>query len=323
MKTNTLIGLGILGVAGYVLWKMRKPIEPQFQDKELQKVIDDLKTMPELPPVFVPTGVTVSNPTPWVDRRPTYENAVFEDVESYLATNPNAHLIRRGWMREVYALDKDVKQLTKEEFEKAGVILVDGKVMIKDYYIDYIIKPDPKVIAEAMQKKIDEELSIPKPEPKWVVVKEPFYDNQDPLKRMQPAEVIAKYDPDGVEEKMRTYGRDCCTTGYRGAQVYYSGVGNSGYSETKIENGVKYGIPIVGATQSYIITAKDNLLDENGQPIVDEEGYQYWKYYKDVDKETAISRGWVNYKKVPGVVLYRNDYVMSASGDWIPTLRNF
>jgi hypothetical protein len=257
MKTNTLIGLGILGVAGYVLWKMRKPAE--FQDKELQKLVDDLKTMPELPPVFVPTGVTVSNPDPWVDRRPTYENAVFEDVESYLATNPNAHLIRRGWNREFYALDKDVKQLTKEEFEKAGVILVDGKVMIKDYYIDYILKPDPKVIGEAMQAKIDAynlnaQLNIPIV-PKVPV---PIQSPNDPLKAVASPETISMWDPDRVTERTRL-GEEVGYTGVRQPRVIISSIGTA-YSDTTKIDGVPYGVPIEGAKITQTVSGQDGTL---------------------------------------------------------------
>ena len=63
----------------------------------------------------------------WVDKRPTYENAVFEDLETYLATNPNGHLIRKGWMRDVYALDRDVKELTKEESEVRKKLRVNAQ----------------------------------------------------------------------------------------------------------------------------------------------------------------------------------------------------
>ena len=90
MQKTTKLILAIAGVGGvlYLLSKKRNG----FKDKELGKLVDDLKQMPDLEKAITEQS--------WVDKRPTYENAVFEDLESYLATNPNAHLIRKGWMRD-------------------------------------------------------------------------------------------------------------------------------------------------------------------------------------------------------------------------------
>lgn len=364
-KSKNWLLLGLLGLAGFIVWKSSKaktaPLPtPNVKDdgfsddpdygkpltKETLKsaLVDPLtlgktacttckfyrpdgnyytKEALENSPVTVAYLERYSKVSPHVDVRPNFDMECSDLIGA--RSNPNcqsayhvrnAHLVDKGTLKY-----PTLESLSVEEFLNMSdqqQILIDGKLVPKGHYVEYTLKGDPITLAPS----IEQQLKIAEPffeKPKnWVVVKQPFYDNQDPLNRMQPLDVILKYDPDGVEEKMRTYGRDCCTTGYRGAQVYYTVVGNSGYSETKVENGVKYGVPIVGATASYIVTAKDNLLDENGQPIVDEEGYQYWKYYKDVDKETAIQRGWVNYKKVAGAVLYKNDYVMSESGEWIP-----
>jgi hypothetical protein len=343
MQKTTKIILALAGVGGVLYLLSKSKNSDKFKDKELQKEIDDLKKIPELPPVFVPTGVTVPNPSPWVDTRPSYDMACYpENIEDALNMPEcrgemhikNWHLVKNGWGAPAIQVMKDVKELTKDEFDNAILIKVNGRIMPKGYYIDYIVKPDPKVIGEEMQKKIDAELKglyiyddngnvigmDMAANKKFVVVKE--IPVNPPLDKMQPDEVIAKYDPDFVEEKRRIFGTDCCPHSRR-AEVIYTNTGGGGYSHTKIVDGVKYGVPNVGATASYIITAQDNLLDENGLPIVDEQGYQYWKYYKDVDRETAIARGWVNYKKVAGVVLYRKDYVMTESGDWVPVLRNF
>ena len=251
MQKTTKIILALAGVGGllYLLSKSKKGNE--FKDKELGKLVEDLKQMPDLEKAIAEQS--------WIDKRPTYENAVFEDVESYLATNPNAHLIRRGWMREVYALDKDVKQLTKEEFEKAGVILVDGKVMIKDYYIDYILKPDPKVIGEAMQAKIDAynlnaQLNIPIV-PKVPV---PIQSPNDPLKAVASPETISMWDPDRVTERTRL-GEEIGYTGVRQPRVIISSIGTA-YSDTTKIDGVPYGVPIEGAKITQTVSGQDGTL---------------------------------------------------------------
>ena len=248
MQKTTKIILALAGVGGllYLLSKSKKGNE--FKDKELGKLVEDLKQMPDLEKAIAEQS--------WIDKRPTYENAVFEDVESYLATNPNAHLIRRGWMRDVYALDRDVKELTKEEFEKAGVILVDGKVMIKDYYIEYILKPQPTQIAEAVQKSLDEQLGlIP---PKIVPLPVPVQSPNDPLKAVASAEVISKYDPDRVLERTRL-GEDVGYTGVRQPQTISSTTGTA-YSEMTKKDGILYGLPIEGAKVTQTITGNDGTL---------------------------------------------------------------
>jgi len=251
MQKTTKLILAIAGVGGvlYLLSKKRNG----FKDKELGKLVDDLKQMPDLEKAITEQS--------WVDKRPTYENAVFEDLESYLATNPNAHLIRKGWMRDFYAIDRDVKELKKEEFEKAGVILVDGKVMSKEYYIDYILKPQPTQIAEAVQKSLDAQLglvSVPVKE----VVRVPVVSPNDPLKAVVSAEVISKYDPDRVMERTRL-GEEVGYTGVRQPQVTSSTTGTA-YSEIRTIEGVYYGFPIEGAKISQRISGNDGtLLYEN------------------------------------------------------------
>jgi hypothetical protein len=253
MQKTTKIILALAGVGGllYLLSKSKKG--NGFKDKELGKLVEDLKQMPDLEKAITEQS--------WVVKRPTYENAVFEDLETYLATNPNGHLIRKGWMRDVYALDRDVKELTKEEFEKAQLILVDGKVMLKDYYIDYILKPQPTQIGEAVQKSLDEQLglvSIPVKE----VVRVPVVSPNDPLKAVVSAEVISKYDPDRVLERRRL-GEDVGYTGVRQPQTISSTTGTA-YSETRLIDGISYGFPIEGAKISQRISGNDGtLLYEN------------------------------------------------------------
>lgn len=248
-KSKNWILFALLGLAGFIVWKSSKAKSSDgFKDKELGKLVDDLKKMPDFEKAMSEQS--------WIDKRPTYEDAVFEDVESFLATNQNAHLIRRGWARDIYALDRDVKELTKEEFEKAQIILVDGKVMRKDYYIDYILKPQPTEIAKVVQQKIDEIQKVEQPlEPKVLV---PVASPIDPLYPVASSEVISKYDPDRVMERSRL-GQEIGYTGVRQPQVIVSTIGTA-YSESIKKDGIVYGFPIEGATISQTISGNDGTL---------------------------------------------------------------
>lgn len=256
--TKIILALAGVGVIYYLLTK-KKP----FKDKELEKLVEDTKKMPELTASnlemnIVDTGDGFQKADAiWIDDRPTYDSCypnTIKDGEAIPECQKIFENIRRGFLKV-----SDVKDLTKEEFEKMSMydlIMVDDKVMQKGYYIDYILKPSPTKIAEAVQKTLDEQLGlIP---PKVVPLPVPVQSPNDPLKAVASAEVISKYDPDRVLERTRL-GEDVGYTGVRQPQTISSTTGTA-YSEMTKKDGILYGLPIEGAKVTQTITGNDGTL---------------------------------------------------------------
>lgn len=256
-KSKNWLLLGLLGLAGLIVWKSSKAKSSDgFKDKELGKLVDDLKKMPDLEKAMSEQS--------WIDKRPTYDMTCFpkkwEDALSMpecadMLHVKNAHLIKKGWGAPLIMVSKDVKDLTKDEFEKAGYIMVDGQIMPKAHYIDYILKPQPTEIAKAVQQKLDEIQKVEPSEPKVLV---PVASPIDPLYPVASSEVISRYDPDRVMEISRL-GQEIGYTGVRQPQVIASTIGTA-YSETIKKDGIVYGFPIEGATISQTISGNDGTL---------------------------------------------------------------
>jgi len=259
-KSKNWMLLGLLGLAGFIVWKSSKGKSSDgFKDKELGKLVDDLKKMPDLEKAMSEQS--------WIDKRPTYDMTCFpkkwEDALSMpecadMLHVKNTHLIKKGWGAPLIMVSKDVKDLTKDEFEKAGYIMVDGQIMPKAHYIEYILKPQPTEIAKAVQEKLDErkiekELKMPLPQTKI-----PVQSPSDPLFPVAPAEVISKYDPDRVMERSRL-GEEIGYTGVRQPKVIVSSVGTAYSDLTKID-GIAYGFPIEGAEVTQTISGNDGRL---------------------------------------------------------------
>jgi hypothetical protein len=278
-KGNIILGLGLLGI-GYYIWRASK--KPKFVDKELEKLVEDTQKIPD---VKIESGVpVVEGNASWIDTRPNYDMACFPKNWKDALSMPeckdyfhiaNAHLIEKGTIKI-----PDVTSLTKAEFESMGnldLIMVDGQIMPKGYYVDFVLKPDPTVIAEEVQRKLDEyHASIGMgwyvaQEDSWGIkkgalvfgplptaqVSVPVQSPSDPLIPVASQEYISKYDPDNVLPRIRL-GIDVGYTGVRQPQVTYTQVG-SAYSNVKMVDGVLMGTPIEGAKLTYTIVANDGL----------------------------------------------------------------
>lgn len=312
-KSKNWIVLGLLGLGAYIFWKSRAkastpsatPSTPTtstpttststttntpsgggfvddtdtpFIDKELERLIEDMKRMPE---VKIEGGMPNVD---YVDRRPNWDMACFPKNWKDALSMPeckgyyhvaNAHLIDKGTVKI-----PSIKSMTKAQFESMdnhSLLMVDGQIMPKGYYVDFIIKPSPQSIAEEVQRKLDEyhasqgvglyvaqedswgikkgDLVFGKlPTPQVLV---PVQSPTDPLKPMASQEYISKYDPDNVLARTRL-GIDVGYTGVRQPQVTYTQTGST-YSNVKLVDGVYMGTPIEGSRLTYTITANDGL----------------------------------------------------------------
>jgi hypothetical protein len=261
-KSKNWIVLGLLGLGAYIFWKSKsKPsAAPDFKDKELEKLVNDIKKIPD---VKVESGVpVVEGGASWIDTRPTYDMVCFpknwKDALSMPECKGYFHVANAQKIENGLIKIPQVTSLTKDEFESMGnldLLMVQGQIMPKGYYVDYILKPDPKLIAEEVQRQLDiqEQLKIPPPEP----ILMPVQGGSDPLKPVASQEYISKYDPDNVLARRRM-GIDVGYTGVRQPQVTVSTSGNP-YSGTRMVDGVMMGYPIEGAIVTDTIVANDGI----------------------------------------------------------------
>jgi len=288
-KSKNWMLLGLLGLAGFIVWKSSKAkAVPEFKDKE-KSLDEQLGLAPAPAPQDPDFGKPLTEETlrsALVDpltlgktacttckfyrpdgnyyTKEALDNspATISYLERYSKVSPHVD-VRPVWnmnlnLSHLVKYFPTLESLSEQEFlnlTDSANILIDGKIVPKGHYVEYVLKPDPITLSPSIEEQL--KIAAPLFDKPSTAVLSVIQSPSDPLKPVASEEYISKFDPDKVYERRRL-GIDVGTTGVRQPQVTVSTTG-TGYSDSRMVDGIMMGYPIEGAVVTQLIVANDGI----------------------------------------------------------------